>query len=128
MNPEGKSQQLLNQLESKRLNLSEFLTECAYWYVKEGFDELKPRILPTKPPKAIEMDLKYKNEKADWGQIYEDYPEVKGYHGLYRQVVDWNKSTKEWLTEMLSYIPEGDYPTRIKIKDRLRMFDETQDK
>ena len=129
MIPSERSKSLLKQLDSKELVLTEFLSECAYWAVKEGFDELKPRVLPTKPPRALEMEVKYfgREDAADWNKIYQEYPEVKGYHEQKLFVEHWNVSTKKWLKEMLGYIPEGDFPTRDKINDRLKMFVEVKD-
>lgn len=125
LGPSTRSKQLLSQLASKELGEKEFLLECAYWSLKEGFDELKPRTIPTKPPKATELEIKYKDkEDVDWTKIFNDYPEVKGYYELERQVKHWNLGTMGWLEELLRIIPEGDFISRDKVTKKLNVFKE----
>jgi hypothetical protein len=130
MIPSERSKELLSQLSSKKLTLQEFLTECAYWAVVEEFDDLKPKDPPTRPHRVVELEGKYTlKEKAeiDWVKIYADYPEVKSYYDQRKYVENWNKAVKSWLDEMLSYIPEGDFPTIEKIKNRLLDFTAEED-
>jgi hypothetical protein len=119
------SKMLLDQLRNKQITKKEFLTKCAYWALEEGFDELTPRMLPTKPSRVMDLEAKRDvKTDVDWSKTYSDYPEVRGYYERTKEVEAWNKSTKEWLEEMLSYIPKEDVPAQTKIKDRLTLFNQ----
>ena len=124
MNYSEMAKKLLNQLQSKEITLDEFLKECAYWAVKEGFDELKPKFYPVRPAKIIEMEHWTAAEKLkiDWNQVWMLFPEVKKYQEERVHVTNWNLDTMHWLEEILLYIPVGDYPTREKINRRLIEF------
>jgi len=82
MKASERSKTLLKQLKEKEITLEEFLKECAYWAVAEGFDELKPKMFPTRPPRVVELETRYSiKEKAetDWNKIYSDYPDTDIY-------------------------------------------------
>jgi hypothetical protein len=125
MIPSERSKSMLKQLQEKKINEKDFLMECAYWALAEGFDELKPRELPLRPERVVELERKYtikeKNE-TDWLQVYRDYPEVKAYYEIYEHVKHWNENCQLWLKDMLSYLPEQDKPNREKIEVRLKEF------
>ena len=87
------AKKLLNELATKKLTLAEFLTECAYWALKDGFDELRPLALPNKPSKILEYESftidKIHNLDRKY---YEDYPEVLGYYHKLFWVINKNKA------------------------------------
>jgi hypothetical protein len=124
MGPSERSKVLQAQLEGKEITLKEFFKECAYWALMEGFEELKPKTLPSRPPRVVEIErytLKERQE-ADWFKLFIENPEIKGYYDQLHYVINWNKGVKEWLEELLTYIPEGDIPSRKKLTERLKEF------
>lgn len=121
-----RSKMLLQQLHEKKLTLKEFLMECAYWALSEGFDELKPKMSPSKPLRVGELEHKYENEKdVDWAKILADNPEVRGYYDLAKETEAWNLGTLAWLWQMSHFIPKEDYPSQDKIQARIRLFKES---
>ena len=115
---------LLLKLERKEITLIEFLTECAYWVLKDGFDELIPKQLPYKPQEVIELDNKTPAQRAtmNWNAILLDHPRIKQYYDTchYSKIANW--SNFMWLKEILSYIPIEDTLSREQIKNRISEF------
>lgn len=121
----GTAKNLLNRLRSGSLPLAEFLAECAYWAVKDGFQELIHHQPPTKPTTQAfsEYDSLPPMKKAKVeAQFFANNPEIQQYQQQFLMIKNINDHNKEWLTDMLSRIPEDDFPTRAKIKGRLGEF------
>jgi NDP-sugar pyrophosphorylase family protein len=121
------AQNLLNRLnciEQPHLTLEEFLREVAYWVVRDGFDELKPKYYPHKPQRVIEFENEPLQERinTDYTKLCAKFPQVKVYYDTKCWVDRWNNKTLQWLEELLSYIPEDDILTRKKIENRILEF------
>jgi len=114
----------LNHIEQPYLTLEEFLCEVAYWAVRDGFDELKPKQYPHKPDRVIEYESQPIQERmnTDYVKLCAKFPQVKVYYDTKRWVDRWNNGTLQWLEELLSYIPEDDILTRKKIENRILEF------
>jgi hypothetical protein len=126
------SKTLLKQLASKQITMDQFLMECAYWAVKDGFDDLNPIPPPDKPQEFLEFEnLSPKDRSKLKPEYYEDHPEVKEYLARHRAIKSRNEASLHWLRELLKYIPVQDESTREKIKARIELFtdypDELQD-
>jgi len=112
----GKGAALLNKLQTNE----EFARECAYWALREGFDELRPHFYPTKPDKVIEYESWPLFRRARLKEsFYNDYPEINSYYQQ-RFLIYWkNKATLEWLKEILRYIPPTDTLAVRRLDDRI---------
>ncbi len=118
------AKKLLNELATKKLTLAEFLTECAYWALKDGFNQLFPKSYPDKPSKANELEGMPEHEQSKFN--YLDYfsknPDVKLYYDKKAEIQNWNKGTEEWLADMFKYVPEEDFVSRGKIRNIILEF------
>lgn len=114
---------LIGQLEGGKITHDDFMRECAYWAVREGFDDLKPLPLPTKPQEVFDFEQlpEYTREKLN-NKYYDDHPVINSFYQQIRFVKDRNKTNFEWLREILEYIPQEDIPTRQKIENRIQDF------
>lgn len=127
MNPSETSKNLLSRLRSGELTLPQFLTECGYWALNYGFDELRPKPLPTRPLDLREydnMDFKsrLKISSEFWWQ-----PIVREYLDQKVMILHHNKGVYDWLKEIKTYIPQEDYVSQNKIDERLKEFDNTKE-
>ena len=120
----AKSKALLKQLHDKELTLNDFLMECAYWALRDGFNDLRPRPLPTRPDKVVEIERMGRDEmaKIDFIKLNEKFPEVKKYYADRSMVINENGARLGWLKEMLEYIPEQDLTAREQIEQRILRF------
>jgi hypothetical protein len=120
----AQSKRLLSSLQNREMTLDEFMVECAYWALKDGFDDLRPRPLPTKTGKVLEIEGFDMDTKAkfDYAKCYEKFPEVKKYYADRMTIINKNKSDLEWLEKIKGYIPEGDVSAREKIEQRILKF------
>ena len=122
-------QNLLNRLWCKQkpfLTLDKFLTECAYWVLRnEMFSELKPKSYPLKLFEVIEyykipVETRRRLEK----KYYDDNPKIMEWFILKRYIEKQNKANLLWLQEIYNYIPKEDTITRDKIKNRIFDFED----
>ena len=121
----GTSKKLLLRLRTKELTLQEFLRECAYWVLKDGFDELMPYSLPTAPD--TEAFREYENlpfdrkSKLD-SQFFFRNPEILDYYGQVKSVKWRNKYYLDWLQEIKRYLPIDDELSIRRIDGRVLDF------
>ena len=121
---------LLECLKKQEITLQEFLTECAYWSLKDGFQELTPKQYPShKPEKVIELEQKTIEQRnaMNWHRLFIDYPQVEQYYKAYWFVKHINFANLSWLQEILSYIPEDDTLSRKRIENRILDFNMIED-
>jgi hypothetical protein len=120
----GISRSLLNRLSSKELSIDDFLRECAYWSIKDGFDGLRPRQLPQMPAKALEFENMPLSQrlKIDCLKFYAEFPQVKEYYEQRLFILHHNQGSLDWLRDMKKYIPESDTETQMKIDNRICDF------
>ena len=122
----GASKRLLTRLACGDLNIPSFLTECAFWSIKDGFDELVPHPLPTAPVTSpayreyasLEPDQKRRLD----AQFFLKNPEIIEYFAQRNSVIMRNKATLGWLKEMKGYLPEDDLVLQGKIDDKIMKF------
>ncbi len=113
---------LLAKLRAKELTLTDFLKECAYWALKDGFDEIRPLSLPASP--TTQAFSEYDNlpperqNKVDPDFFRKNY-EIIEYYQQVRFVQNRNKACLEWLKEISAYIPQEDVITLKKISDKI---------
>ena len=119
------AKRLLNQLNIKELTLKDFLMECAYWALKDGFDELYPKPYPTPPNteafreyESLSLERKL---KVNYDFFYK-HPEINEYYQQKNFIKNHNNATLLWLKELQGYVPEGDSPSHQKIKNRILEF------
>jgi hypothetical protein len=120
----AQSKRLLSSLKNREMTLDEFMVECAYWALKDGFDNLRPKPLPTKTAKVVEIegfDIDTK-AKFDYAKCYEKFPEVKKYYADRLTITNKNKADLEWLEQILRYIPERDEQAREQVEQRILKF------
>ena len=114
---------LLTQLESNQITFADFMRECAYWAIKDGFDELKPLPLPTKPEEVFDYERMPKETRERLNEKYfQDHWEINSYYQQVKFVQVRNKVNFEWLNTIFSYLPEEDFINRKKVDDRLKEF------
>lgn len=115
---------LLARLRSRELTLPEFLTECAFWAVKDGFDGLYPLQYPSKPADVKEYEqMSLERRIALNSQFYQDHPSINAYYDQYQMVKNRNAGTLEWLIRVLDYLPKEDIITRSKVEARIKDFE-----
>ena len=124
LNLSAMSKHLLRQLYAGEITQDEFMTECAYWTLKDDFDELRPRPLPSKPAKVLELDNMPVGErgKIDFVKLCESFPQVKQYRDACRSIKNDNQARWDWLEQLLRYIPDGDEQAREQVKDQILKF------
>jgi len=117
---------LLNSLQTKQITLEEFSRDCAYWALQEGFDDLRPRPLPSRPNtpafNEYEMLPPLKKLKVDF-QFFTRNTEINEYYAQANMIRAKNKAVYLWLKEIRGYLPQEDDPLRAKIDTRLQEFD-----
>jgi hypothetical protein len=119
------AKRLLAQLRAKDLSMVDFLKECAYWALKDGFGELTPAPYPTKPTTAAfnEYDMLPPDRKLKIDpQFFYKNPEINSFAEQYNFVLNRNKAALNWLKEMQEYIPKDDLPSQTRIKNRIIEF------
>jgi hypothetical protein len=99
--------------------------EIAEWACDFGLGELRPKKLPDKPGKVreyyalTESDRKKMNEKpADYNRFWAD-DEVKKYFDEVQYVKNANKTNKEWLITIRSWLNPTAYAMFKKIDEIL---------
>lgn len=120
---------LFGRLRVKKLTIEEFMRECAFWALRDGFDELQPKIDPTRPQKVIELETMplHQRLKLDYNKFYAEFPQVAEYYKQKLYIKNWNKAMLEWLNEIKKYIPEEDDVNQRKIMERILEFQAVED-
>lgn len=118
----GTGKTLLNKLRAKEITFAEFMQECAYWTIKDGFDELRALPLPTAPGTQAFKD--YENllpaQKAKLDPIYfSKNPEINEYYRQVFMVKKHNIDVLNWLKEISAHIPKEDTITQQVIETKL---------
>lgn len=115
---------LLRRLKDKELTLDQFLSECAYWVLKDGFNQLFPKVSPEKPSEANELENmpEHEQNKFNYLDYFNKNPKVRDYYEKKAESKNWNRGTEEWLEDMFKYIPEEDFVSRGKIRNRILEF------
>jgi len=118
------SKNLLGRLIVKELNLDQFLRECAYWAIKDGFDDLRPRHYPTKPTKALELENMPLQQRLhlDYYKLYMEFPQIRTYYEQTFFIRNHNSGVLSWLHEIKSYLPEDDTIIHNRINARILEF------
>lgn len=116
---------LLTQHRQKKITLAEFLSECAFWALRNGFQELTPAPLPTPPNtaawneyQALTSLRKLKIES----QFFSQNPEINEYYHQVSIIKQRNKHLLEWLREIRNYLPQEDEINLRKIDNRITEF------
>jgi len=127
----GTSKALLNKLQTKQITLDEFLRDCAFWAIKDGFDELEVLQEPTPP--NTQAFREYDNLPLDRKQKVDTSFFVKNEEiNKYYQQVNWvrqrNSGRLVWLKEIIKYLPQDDIILRQKVESRIFEFQAVQDK
>lgn len=121
----GVAVSLNNRLDTKQITLQDFLRECAFWALKDGFDEL--RIYPFPTPPRTEAFNEYERLSPDRKKkvdpdVFRKNLEILAYYTQVKFVENRNKDTLKWLKDILSYLPEDDFVSRKKVEDRILEF------
>lgn len=121
----GLSKNLLNRLQTKELTLPEFLRECAYWALKDGFDELAPLDFPTLP--ATPAFNEYNNLPPDRrakldAEFFHKNPEIISWGQQVCFVRNRNNANIHWLEEIKNYLPADDFLMLQKVDGRILEF------
>lgn len=116
---------LLTQFQSGKITFTDFMRECAYWAIKDGFDNLRPLAMPTKPNTSgmneyESMDKKTRDKLNT--KYYEDNPEINQFFDELHTVQEKNKAIFEWLNTILEYIPREDTVNWNKVDNRIKEF------
>lgn len=123
------SKGLLKRLWSKELTQEAFLRECAYWALKDGFEELRPHPAPNKPytqafnefeglppERKAKVDPEFFRKNEEILKYYQDYYSAK-----------WtNQHTLDWLKEIRSYLPPEDNVSIARVDERIKEFNARQ--
>ena len=111
---------------TKSIDLPEFLKECTYFMLKCGFDELKPKPLPTRPEKLLSYDISKAHDKTYEvkDSFWQDF-EIRDYLEQKWKVVQHNMGNKAWLKENLTRLEQyGDVHYAQIVRNRIQEFEE----
>jgi len=121
----GKAKDLLAQLRSKQITLGDFLNECAYWALKDGWDELIPRPYPTPPHTQAFLEYQalppVRRQKVA-PEFFTKNFEINAYYEQKLRIDNVNRAALFWLKELKEYIPQEDYLSYQKIEARILEF------
>lgn len=119
------SKNLLTQLRAKDITLEQFLRECAYWALKDGFDELRPYSFPTAPTTQAFTEYETlppeRKTKVDSDFFRKNY-EIIEYYQQVLFIRHRNNGNLEWLEKILNHLPEEDFVMRKRIENRIMEF------
>lgn len=121
----GTSNKLVDRLIAKEITHDEFMRECAYWALKDGFDDLRPYPLPSAPTTEAfrEYDgLPPERQLKVAGEFFLKNPEINEYFNRANSIKWKNKYILDWLKEIRAYIPAEDELSRRKIDNRIIDF------
>ena len=107
------------------LDMAEFLSECAYWALRDGFDEIRSYQYPSEPRTTAYVEYaqfpREKRLRLD-AKFFTDNPEINGYGTQRLFIYHKNKSLLEWLQDLKKYIPAEDVVSQQKIDNRISQF------
>ena len=121
-NPGAKMKKLLDDYRNKQITLEQLDTECAYWYL-DCFDEIFPKSLPTVPNRLLEY---YNSDQAMQQKTPKEFwllPEVKNYLDQKELIVYENTDSLYNLKRHLSNIPDSDFVSKQKFKEKIMEFE-----
>lgn len=119
------SLRLLGRLRSREWDISQFLGECAYWTLREGFADLTPSSLPTPPDTDAFREfsnLSPAQKKKMQQDFFFQNPEINAYFGKVFFVHQENMAVLKWLQEIREYVPREDILSLEKIEVRILEF------
>ena len=121
---------LLQKVRGGELSMDEFLRECAYWALKDGFDDLRVKQFPSKPTSEAFKDfymLPYvRRAKVDPVTFLRN-PEILDYFNQVRLVRNINRTCFEWLKDIRNRIPDDDVVCLEKVNNRIQEFQDCID-
>jgi len=114
---------LLKKLKTKQITLSEYFTECAYWFMTDIFDTIKWKPRPTKPSDVISFErLNYnQKERLSDDYFYDNWRIVEYYESVYK-ILHINIGNLQNMIKVYQNIPEGDVLNRDKLKKKIDFF------
>jgi hypothetical protein len=119
------SKNIYNHLQAKQLTFADFMRECAFWAIKDGFDELRPYPLPSKPNTQAFMDFELlspeRKAKVDPGFFRINY-EIMDYYRQAFYICQRNQANLDWLKEIKSYLSPEDTIMISKVDNRILEF------
>lgn len=131
VNFSGTAKSLLQRLNARDLSLEEFLRECAFWAIKDGFDELRVRPYPSKPQSEAFKDYYMlppgRRAKVDTVTFLRN-PEILSWFDQCRKIRNMNISCFNWLKELRNYIPADDLVCLEKISAKIQEFQDFVDR
>ncbi len=114
--------QLLKQLKTKEITLSEYLMQCAYWGLKT-IDEVYFKSLPSKPTAVVEYEqLSYYKRNRLTQEYYNDNPGVLRYYEEKNKVTLINKTNLMHMEEYKKHIPESDVKNHERLDKKINDF------
>ncbi len=126
----GTAKVLLEKVRYKQLTMDEFLRECAYWVIKDGFDELRVKPFPSLPNTEAFKDYHtlthMRRTKVDPVTFLRN-PEILDYFDQVRLVRNMNRTCFEWLKDIRDRIPEDDVVCLEKVNSRIQEFQDCID-
>lgn len=116
--PKGRSNQLLDDLEEKRLTFLEFQRECAKWLLEpEVWNTFRPKKFPVKTVKILEHEAMPQLTRKDLSKkYYEDNPEIMQYYNKELVVFASNEQRVKDLTEFIDAIDNAKQYEKLKAK------------
>ena len=126
----GTAKVLLQKVRGGDLTMDEFLRECAFWALKDGFDNLRVYPFPYKPQSEAFKDYHtlthMRRTKVDPVTFLRN-PEILDYFDQVRRVRNMNRNSFEWLKQLREYIPTDDMANLEKISARIQEFQDCID-
>jgi len=118
-----RSKDLLAKVRGGAISMAEFLQECAYWALMDGWNDIRPKPYPTASRKIIEYEHMPLSKRSGLNaEFFRDFPEINEYFHQKILVKAWNRDSVEWLKEIKKYIPANDQASHVKIDDKLKTF------
>lgn len=114
--------ELHRKLKTRQIPLDEFLKEISYVALRYGFDELIPRQYPREPQELVEYNQLSKYQKGQMNNDFWWQDSIRNYLDVKSQVTAHNHGVLCWLKEISTYIPQEDFLSQGKIKNRLHEF------
>ena len=125
VNFSGTAKSLLNRLNARDLTMEAFLRECAFWAIKDGFDEIRVRPYPSKPQTEAFRDFYMlppgRRAKVE-PTVFLRNPEILAWFDQCRRVRNMNIACFNWLKELREYIPAEDLTCLDKVSAKIQEF------
>ena len=117
------SNDLLKRLTTKQIDITEFLMECAYWYMTDTFDSISFKPNPTKPAEVREYErLNYKQKERLSDEYFEEKWQIDKYYESVYKMLWINVGNFKMMEHIYNNIPEGDMVNRGKLKRKIENF------